>query len=360
MVTEIFLRPISHSSALSGSGRAEMPWCKVVEYSDPLVSQSAIQSITQAEILPTARGKYRAEATQIGLDTLRLQRFKVNLPQITTYTAVPDRKSISFLTEESLSNMQHCGRLVTSTDIIVGGYDVEHHRSEAGFGYGSMSLPTDHMLVLYRTIIGHDFEAETHSSIIRPHSQLMSRLRALHKMVGQLAHDTPDMLKRPAVRRSLEEQLAHVMLRCLAEGAGVKGTTGDSRHQAIIRKFENFLAAYPEQPLYLTEICAGIGVGERTLRAVCEEHLGMGPIRFLTLRRMHLVRRALLAAEPSKATVTRIVTDYGFWELGRFSVTYRALFGESPSETLRRAGEVVLNLKRPSSLSTTKFSGFAN
>jgi len=66
------------------------------------------------------------------------------------------------------------------------------------------------------------------------------------------------------------------------------------------------------------------------------EHLGMGPIRFLILRRMHLVRRALLRADPSASSVTRIVTDHGFWELGRFSVAYRALFGESPSETLRR------------------------
>jgi AraC-like DNA-binding protein len=52
---------------------------------------------------------------------------------------------------------------------------------------------------------------------------------------------------------------------------------------------------------------------------------------------MHLVRRVLLQADPSKSTVTRIVTDHGFWELGRFSVSYRALFGESPSETLRSA-----------------------
>jgi len=45
----------------------------------------------------------------------------------------------------------------------------------------------------------------------------------------------------------------------------------------------------------------------------------MGPIRYLSLRRMHLVRRALLCADPATATVTRLATDHGFWELGRLS-----------------------------------------
>jgi AraC-like DNA-binding protein len=55
------------------------------------------------------------------------------------------------------------------------------------------------------------------------------------------------------------------------------------------------------------------------------------------LRRMHLVRRALRRSDASRVTVTRIVTDHGFWELGRFAVAYRSLFGESPSDTLRQS-----------------------
>ncbi|MBV8398809.1 MAG: AraC family transcriptional regulator [Acetobacteraceae bacterium] len=75
----------------------------------------------------------------------------------------------------------------------------------------------------------------------------------------------------------------------------------------------------------------------RALRFHCLEHLGMSPHRYLWLRRMHLVRRALALAGPAETTVTTIATDHGFWELGRFAVSYKSLFGESPSATLRGA-----------------------
>ena len=42
---------------------------------------------------------------------------------------------------------------------------------------------------------------------------------------------------------------------------------------------------------------------------------------------------------PCQTAVTRVATDHGFWELGRFSVAYRALFGESPSKSLRRPAD---------------------
>jgi transcriptional regulator GlxA family with amidase domain len=50
---------------------------------------------------------------------------------------------------------------------------------------------------------------------------------------------------------------------------------------------------------------------------------------------MQMARCALQKADPAVSRVTDIATEHGFWELGRFSVNYRQLFGESPKTTLK-------------------------
>jgi AraC-like DNA-binding protein len=313
-----------------------MAWSRVLTFTDPLSCQAAIL-FGDVEILPTTRETFQAEITQVGTDRLSMQHFHVSSPQVCTIAYKPGRQSIDFLTEANSSPLQHCGVEVLPGDIIVDALDIAHRRSGPNLDYGSMSLPIDELHTAFSAIMGGDLVQTTGQPIIHPLPELMSRLLKLHKVVGQLAHEAPDILQIPEVLRALENELVHTMTRCLAESRVIETSTGHRRHKAIIARFEEFLAANSDRPLYLTEICAGIGVAERTLRGACEEHVGMGPIRFLTLRRMHLVRRALLQADPSKSTVTRVVTDHGFWELGRFSVSYRALFGESPSETLQSA-----------------------
>jgi AraC family ethanolamine operon transcriptional activator len=61
------------------------------------------------------------------------------------------------------------------------------------------------------------------------------------------------------------------------------------------------------------------------------------PHRYLHALRLNGAREALLASDADEETVTRVALRFGFRELGRFAVEYRAAFGESPSETLRHA-----------------------
>lgn len=326
-----------------------MPWIRTREIEDPAACQDAFVN-SHFEAFPSAAGNYLFKTTQVGMDRLWMARYSLSLPQVNVFRIRPERTVIGFLTDTS-SSIHYCGVKIPPGDIVINRAREAHQRTDTALNAGTMSLPTDELDAAIEAVVGVDFMRRLAGPLIRPSPALMSRLLKLHRAVGRLAQDTPEIIELPEVHRALEEQLIHLMVRCLAEGLGVEITTGIRRHDAIMTKFENFLASHPDRPLYLTEICAGIGVAERTLRAACDEHLGMGPIRYLALRRMYLVRRALLGADASKTSVTRVVTDHGFWELGRFSVAYRALFGESPAETLRQPSEPrAVRLDRPSSL----------
>src|SRR5260370_41925835 len=101
-------------------------------------------------------------------------------------------------------------------------------------------------------------------------------------------------------------------------------------------RFEDALSALRGPQLTMPALCAAIGVPERTLRVCCAEFLGMSPTRYLLLRRLNMARSALRRADPATASVAKIARSCQFLEPGRFAVTYRAIFGEMPSCTLRR------------------------
>lgn len=333
-----------------------MVWATTYALSDPFLYQSAIQAAT-VECLPTSKGQFYGELTQIRMNKLWMQRYYVTLPQIHVVANHPGRKVFGFPTEANSPPLEHRGYGIMPGEIALSGVGAFHQRAPANFHHGTMSLADEDVRTAYEALIGRELVERELKPIIRPSPELMSRLLKLHRVVGQLARDTPDLLNMPELVRAIEQQMIHLMIRCIADGVSADFTSGTCRHDAIVKRFEEFLAANPDEPLYLTEICAGIGVAERTLRSACEEHLGMGPIRYLALRRMHLVRRALVAADATKTSVTRVATDHGFWELGRFSVAYRMLFDESPSETLRRPAEQTgPSLNRPSSLALNRIA----
>jgi transcriptional regulator GlxA family with amidase domain len=100
--------------------------------------------------------------------------------------------------------------------------------------------------------------------------------------------------------------------------------------------FEEVLSEHLDQRLTMPELCQKISVPERTLRNCCAEFLGVSPMRYILLQRLNKVRLALRRADPSTTSVAEIARNHQFLEFGRFAVTYRSTFGESPSVTLQQ------------------------
>lgn len=105
----------------------------------------------------------------------------------------------------------------------------------------------------------------------------------------------------------------------------------------LVKQVQRWLDCNPDQAITLADLCQVVHVSRRSLIQGFREHLGMGPMRYIKLQRLHSARRALLRSDPGEVTVTEVAADYGFLNSGHFARDYQRLFGERPSVTLRQS-----------------------
>jgi len=105
---------------------------------------------------------------------------------------------------------------------------------------------------------------------------------------------------------------------------------------ARLKRAVDFIEAHLHRSITLSEITAVAGVPGRTLHQHFKDHRGVSPMRYLHDARFARVRADLLRGDTDES-VTQIAMKWGFRHLGRFAVGYRDRFGETPSQTRRRA-----------------------
>jgi len=313
-----------------------MPSIAVRTFTDPLDYFTGIRNLEIVGIIQR-RGEFRAESTRIDLHRLWMHRFDENLPRVMKVTPSGKRAGVLFALRPAQPVMQVNGIETSQNQIAKFGLNRDwYHRSSAACEWGTVSLTREDLAAAGETIIGHELGSFSFAGSMAPPAAALARLRNLHEAAGHLAKTVPDILRKPKVARAIEQALVEAMVFCLADNDFDKVRVVQRHRARVMRRLEATLAENSEQPLYVADVAAQIGVSYWTLRDCCLEYLGMGPKRYLWLRRMHLARRALRRADAERTTVTEIAAEYGFCELGRFSVAYRSLFGESPSTALRR------------------------
>lgn len=79
------------------------------------------------------------------------------------------------------------------------------------------------------------------------------------------------------------------------------------------------------------EIAGSVRVSARTLEYAFDHVVAVSPSRYLQCLRLCCARRDL--KNGVEMSVTAVAMKWGFWHLGRFSIAYREMFGELPSQS---------------------------
>jgi AraC family ethanolamine operon transcriptional activator len=145
-----------------------------------------------------------------------------------------------------------------------------------------------------------------------------------------------------------EDELADALLAAIAPGQSSPQTSHatTSLRARVYRRCTEY-AREMSFDVSIPDICQIAGASRRTVEYAFLEKLGVPPARFLRLCRYQHAFRALASSARGDTTVSSLAASLGFSELGRFAVEYRKLYGERPSETLRRPAAETPRLPSP-------------
>jgi transcriptional regulator GlxA family with amidase domain len=173
--------------------------------------------------------------------------------------------------------------------------------------------------------------------VTRPNLQVANQFRAFVSQIMTAANcsEFEASLAATCAARELLDVTSLIVGEQQVGEPNQKGRPRFSR-QGIIRCCQEYIEEHKGERVFVEELASAAEVTERTLRTVFNEYFGVGPVRYLQLRQLHEVNRVLKTSDPKAESVTGVMLEHGVWEFGRFASRYRRLFGELPSETLRR------------------------
>lgn len=102
-----------------------------------------------------------------------------------------------------------------------------------------------------------------------------------------------------------------------------------------LRLAEEYICAHLDQPIAVEDIAAAAGISTRGLQQSFRKLRGNTPLEYWREARLTRAHSDLLHAGAG-TTVTDVALRWGFTHFGRFAAAYRARFGVSPRDTLRK------------------------
>jgi len=106
-------------------------------------------------------------------------------------------------------------------------------------------------------------------------------------------------------------------------------------HDRSFTQLLSHIEANIRQDISVEELAQIGNVSVRTVYNLFARYFNVTPKLFIKQTKLKSLREELTGSKAVR-NVTEVALDYGFTHLGRFSSDYRKMFGELPSETLRR------------------------
>lgn len=181
-------------------------------------------------------------------------------------------------------------------------------------------------------------DIEDVSRLVRPNPGTLRNLRAVVRDIFLFASHSEAEFALPSVAGALQESLVAAFDAALIESEPAiqpKLAAARDKYLKMVRRLDETLSHNLGATFYSHELARELGISVRTLHNAVVAIRGRPLHEYIKLRRLWSVHQALASGVP--AQIKAVALANGFWHPGEFSQSYRALFGETPSQTLVRA-----------------------
>jgi len=172
-------------------------------------------------------------------------------------------------------------------------------------------------------------------NVFKPGAARLDEFRRALLTVLESLVVNPTALQFRQAQRVLEQTMLHAVVAVVADDVP-SPELAHPRRRHIVDAAKDFMRARIAETITVADLCIELGVSRRTLQYSFQEVLGINPVRFLRAMRLNGVRRDLKNPGAQPGSVQDTAANWGFWHLGHFVTDYKRMFGELPSETLRR------------------------
>ncbi|WP_448107619.1 helix-turn-helix domain-containing protein [Pseudomonas azerbaijanoccidentalis] len=145
----------------------------------------------------------------------------------------------------------------------------------------------------------------------------------------------PLILESATARKQLTFDIMQLLLGMTADlPVSKKSHAEQFIHRHVVDSARNYILSRKSEALTVTDLCEGLRTSHRSLHYAFNKVLGISPVTYLRYIRLNGVRAELVSSD-KPTLISQVAANWGFWHMGMFSVYYKHLFGERPSETLK-------------------------
>lgn len=203
--------------------------------------------------------------------------------------------------------------------------------------YVGVSLPAETMFELVAVTIGEEAARQLRRNVVPFPADAAQALRQRLAPFLDASERDGAAFTHPASIKRFQDEVLSVLLGLLESATGLPSRdVTHATYSDIVKRCERITEDNTLESLTVLDLCRMLRCSRRTLQTSFQRVANVTPVEYLRSIRLNAVHRLLRSTSVDELLIGDAAARWGFTHLSYFAREYRDLFGELPSQTVRK------------------------